>query len=52
MDERKPRKLGVGGIILIVLALIVLSLLATRQNRTLGLHQAVQYEMKMAATPE
>jgi hypothetical protein len=36
--------LGPGGIILIVLALIVLSLLATRQNRTLGLHQAVQYD--------
>jgi hypothetical protein len=44
MNERKPRRIGPGGLVLIVLALILLALLGTRQNRTLGLRQSVQFD--------
>jgi hypothetical protein len=44
MNERNPQRVGVGGIIFIVLALVVLALLATRKSRTLGLHQAIQFD--------
>ena len=44
MSERKRRALGPGGIVLIVLAMIVLGLLATRQNRTVGLGQTIRFD--------
>ena len=44
MNERKAWKPGPGTIVLIVLALIVLAILATRRSRTLGLHQALQLD--------
>jgi hypothetical protein len=44
MTERKPRRSGVGVIVLIVLALIVMAILATRRSRTLGLHQPLQLD--------
>jgi hypothetical protein len=44
MNERTPRMLGPRGIILIVLAVIVLGLLATRQNRMVGLGQTIHFD--------
>ncbi len=44
MSERKPRVPGPGGIVLIVLALIVLGLMALRQNRTAGLGQTIRFD--------
>jgi hypothetical protein len=44
MNERKPRRPGAGVIVLVVLALIVMAILATRRSRTLGLHQALQFD--------
>jgi hypothetical protein len=44
MADRKPLRWGVGSTIIIVLALIVLALLATRRSRTLVLHQTLQLD--------
>jgi hypothetical protein len=44
MNERKPWWRGLGVIALIVLALIVMAILATRRSRTLGLHQPLQLD--------
>jgi hypothetical protein len=44
MNERKPWRPGWGAIVLIVLALIVIAILATRKSRTLGLHQPLQLD--------
>jgi hypothetical protein len=44
MSDRKPRVPGPGGIVLIVLAVIVLGLMALRQNRTAGLGQTIRFD--------
>jgi hypothetical protein len=44
MHERKPLRPGEGVIVLIVLALIVMAILATRRSRTLELHQTLQLD--------
>lgn len=44
MSEARPRRLGPGTIALIVLGLVVLVILATRQSRTLGLRQTLQLD--------
>jgi hypothetical protein len=44
MIDRKPRMPGPGGIVLIVLAVIVLGLMALRQNRTAGLGQTIRFD--------
>ncbi len=44
MSDPRPQRIGPGTIALIVLGLIVLVILATRQNRTLALRQTLQLD--------
>jgi hypothetical protein len=44
MKASNPRRLGLGGISLILLALIVLAIMSIRKSQDLGLHQALQFD--------
>jgi hypothetical protein len=44
MSGLRPWKLGVGAMMVLVVALVFLALLATRRNRTLGLNETLQFD--------
>jgi hypothetical protein len=44
VSDHNPRAIGPGGIVLIVLTVIVLGLMALRQNRTAGLGQTIRFD--------
>ena len=44
MSDRRPWKFGAGTVTIIVLALLVLAVLATRRSRTLTLNQTLQFD--------